>query len=92
MAYSREQLVERAQQTVERLLAALEGERLVPRFVDSYVMGFDRPGLKASPLRYRELLTTVSRECLLAMVAKTGRSGIPLVSRHDCTPRPRKLV
>ncbi len=63
---------ERAAELARRLLAALEGQRLVERFVDSYVAEFDRRGLKAHPLRYRELLATLGREALLAMVAQVG--------------------
>jgi len=70
MDSAREQLALRARETATQLLGALEAEQLVPRFVDSYVMACDRPGLKASPLRYRELLSTLQRECLLAMVAR----------------------
>jgi len=68
--YTREQIALRAQQTVQAMQAALEGERLVARFVDSYVSAFGRKGLKASPLRYRELLSTIGREAWLELAAK----------------------
>ena len=55
-----------------KLLAALEKQRLVARFVDSYVAEYDRRGLKAHPIRYRELLVTLGREALLAMVAQVN--------------------
>lgn len=55
-----------------KLLSALEGEHLVERFVDSYVAEYGRTGLKAHALRYRELLGTLSREALLAMVAQVN--------------------
>ncbi len=55
-----------------KLLAALEKQRLVERFVDSYVAEHGRRGLKAHPIRYRELLATLGREALLAMVAQVN--------------------
>lgn len=60
----------RGRETVRRLRASLVQQRLVERFVDSYVAANDRAGLKASALRYRELLTTLSREAWLALAAK----------------------
>jgi len=68
--YTREQLALRAQQSVREMQAALEEERLVARFVDSYVSAFGRKGLKASPLRYRELLSTIGREAWLVLAAR----------------------
>ena len=47
----------------------LESEKLASRFVDSYVMGFDRRGLRADPARYRRLLALLNQEALLAMAA-----------------------
>ena len=54
----------------EKLLAALESDRLVARFVNSYVAEFGRKGLKADASGYRELLSTLGREALLAMAAQ----------------------
>lgn len=53
-----------------RVLAAFEAERIVPAFVDSYVRQHNRRELKTSPLRYRELLVTLTRESLLAIAAE----------------------
>jgi hypothetical protein len=39
----------RARQAAQRVLGHLEGERLIPRFIDSYIMGFDRKHLKSPP-------------------------------------------
>ena len=39
----------RARLAAQRLLGHLEGERLIPRFIDSYIMGFDRKHLKNPP-------------------------------------------
>jgi hypothetical protein len=58
-----------AGEIANKLLTALESDGLVARFVDSYAVEFDRQGLKDHPHRYRELLSTLGREALLAMVA-----------------------
>lgn len=76
-----------AGEIANKLLGALEGEGLVARFVNSYVAEFGRRGLKDHPHRYRELLATLGREALLAMVAQANaelpsyltRRRLPLV-------------
>ncbi len=76
-----------AGEIANKLLGALEGEGLVARFVNSYVAEFGRHGLKDHPHRYRELLATLGREALLAMVAQVNaelpryltRRRLPLV-------------
>ncbi len=68
MRYRPRQLVVRAQETASLLLSGLERERLVARFLDSYAAEFSRPGQAAHPAQYRELLATIGREALLAMV------------------------
>jgi hypothetical protein len=52
----------------ERLREALERERIVPRFVDSYVIENGRHALQVHASRYRDLLALLQREALLAMV------------------------
>jgi hypothetical protein len=85
--YTREQIVLRAEQTVREMQAMLEGERLVARFVDSYVSAFGRKGLKASPLRYRELLSTISREVWLVLAAKMSAVLPNYLARGTLRPR-----
>jgi len=51
------------------LLAMLHRERLVPRFVDSYVVAHGRYTLQVHPTQYRELLELLHREAILAMTA-----------------------
>lgn len=70
MSNTPEQLARRARDAVSRMLAALEEGGLVARFVDRYVAEHHRPELKASTLRYRELVATITRESLLAMVTQ----------------------
>jgi len=70
MARNAERMESRGREAVHRLREALEEQRLVARFVDAYVAAQNRSGLKESPLRYRELLTTIHRESWLALAAK----------------------
>ena len=64
------EIAEPARDAAHRLTAALEDEQRVARFLDRYVREYDRPGLRESPFRYRELLATVTREALLAAAAR----------------------
>ncbi len=66
---------ERAADAATRVLGHLEGERLIPRFIDSYVMGFDRPGLKNPPDQFAERSNRIGREALVLL-------GL-LVSEHS---------
>lgn len=58
---------ERAAEAARRVLGHLEGERLIPRFIDSYVMGFDRPQLKNPPDAFRERSNQIGREALVLL-------------------------
>lgn len=58
-----------AGELARQLMESLIQERLVPRFVDSYVVEYERYGLQAHPQRYKELIAVLSREALLAMCA-----------------------
>ena len=51
----------------QRLGEALLRERIIPRFVDSYVVEHGRFGLQVHAALYRDLLTLLQREALLAM-------------------------
>jgi hypothetical protein len=64
-----------------RLLSeSLLRERLVPRFVDSYVVEHGRYGLQVHATQYRDLLTLLQREALLASSARAleivGKGGM----------------
>ena len=50
-----------------RAIDSLHAERIIPRFVDSYVVQYGRYALQTHPTRYRELLALIAREALLAM-------------------------
>ncbi len=78
----------------KNLSEALIRERVVPRFVDSYVEQHSRYGLQVHAALYRDLLTLLHREALLAVSAKvlelatqgaTGSDGtkfVPLKKRE----------
>jgi len=59
-----------AAELAERLTVALQRERVVPRFVDSYVVEHGRQALQVHAGMYRDLLTLLQREALLAGSAK----------------------
>lgn len=51
----------------QRLTEALLQERVIPRFVDSYVIENGRHALQVHASHYRDLLSLLQREALLAM-------------------------
>jgi hypothetical protein len=53
-----------------QLTEALQRERVIPRFVDSYVVEHGRYGLQVHAALYRDLLTILQREALLAISAR----------------------
>jgi len=54
----------------QRLSEALLRERLVPRFVDSYVVENGRHALQVHAALYRDLLALLQREALLALTVR----------------------
>ena len=52
-----------------RLIEALLRERIVPRFVDTYVVEHGRFGLQVHAALYKDLLALLQREALIAMSA-----------------------
>lgn len=59
-----------AAELAERLAVVLHRERVVPRFVDSYVVEHGRQALQVHAGMYRDLLALLQREALLAASAK----------------------
>lgn len=55
---------------VQRLTEGLQRERIVPRFVDSYVVEHGRYALQVHASLYRDLLELLQREALLAVTAR----------------------
>src|SRR5262249_31703656 len=64
----------------ERLTSTLPQERIVPRFVDSYVVEHGRQALQVHAGMYRDLLALLQREALLAATAK-------LLELQACEPQ-----
>jgi hypothetical protein len=54
----------------QRLAEGLHRERVVPRFVDSYVVEHGRHALQVHASLYRDLLELLQREALLAVAAR----------------------
>jgi len=66
MAPTKQMPVDPASELAGRLPEALQRERLIPRFVDSYVVEHGRYGLQVHAALYRDLLTLLQREALIA--------------------------
>lgn len=54
----------------QRLPEALIGERIIPRFVDSYVVEYGRHALQVHASLYRDRLALLQREALLALAVQ----------------------
>jgi len=67
MRFTPRQIVIRAQETAYQLLATLDHEALVARFLQTYAKEHNRAGVMQPPL-YRDLMSSVRREALLVMV------------------------
>ena len=70
MAGEKRKSSEHAAKLAELLTLALQRERIVPRFVDSYVVEHGRQALQVHAGMYRDLLALLQREALLAASAK----------------------
>src|SRR3972149_7091721 len=69
----------RARQAAQRLVGHREGERLIPRFIDSYIMGFDRKHLKNPPDLFLARSNQLGRLALLLLgrlLAGKGGGGV----------------
>lgn len=90
-----------AAQLSARLTQALAQERIVQRFVDSYVVEHSRHALQVHAPLYRDLLALLQREALLAATVSllervaagpsTGKKASPL-SRKDAALFRRKFL
>src|SRR5579863_1144327 len=90
---------ELAQKLVETLLR----ERVIPRFVDSYVIENGRHALQVHASLYRDLLSLLQREALLALSVRAlaivcdeprpaGRAKPRAMLRRDATMFRRKFL
>lgn len=66
----------------ERLVMALQQERIVPRFVDSYVVEQSRYALQVHAALYRDLLARLQREALLAACVRTLELALTEAPAH----------
>ncbi len=87
----------------QRITEALLRERLVPRFVDSYVVENSRHALQVHASLYRDLLALLQREALLALSVRAlaivcnepqpaGKSKPRPMLRRDATAFRRKFL
>jgi hypothetical protein len=72
----------------QRLSEALLKERVVPRFVDSYVVDHGRYGLQVHAGLYKDLLGLIQREALLAASAR----AFEIVTSGGATQGSKKLA
>src|SRR4030081_2029793 len=92
-----------ASELAHRLPEALIRERVVPRFVDSYVVENGRHALQVHASLYRDLLALLQREALLALTVRAlaivckepqpaGKSKPRPMLRRDATAFRRKFL
>jgi hypothetical protein len=74
MPYRPRELVIRARDTATMLLATIDRNEMVQRFLDMYAAEFRRPGRADQPGLYRDQLQTIRREAILAMVMRIESS------------------
>jgi hypothetical protein len=72
MPYRPRELVVRAREAAALLLATLDHNEMVPRFLDMYAAENRRPGRADQPAHYREQFETIRREAILAMVLRAA--------------------
>src|SRR6201998_535977 len=66
MSPAKQASIDSAAELAKQLPEALQRERIVPRFVDSYVVEHGRQGLQVHAALYRDLLGLLQREALIA--------------------------
>lgn len=86
MPYRPRELVIRAREAAALLLAALDYNEMVQRFLDMYAAENRRPGRADQPSHYREQLETIRREAILAMVLRV-QSALPTRLKVSVTVR-----
>ncbi len=86
MPYRPRELVIRAREAAGVLLATLDRNEMVARFLDMYAAEHRRPGRADHPAFYREQLATIRREAILAMVLRI-EAALPARLRVSVTVR-----
>lgn len=95
MPYRPRELVVRAREAAAILLATLDHNEMVARFLDIYAAENRRPGRADQPAFYREQLQTIRRESILATVlrieaALPARLKVNVTVRGAKAPRKKK--
>lgn len=86
---------DRAAALAQALVESLQRERIVPRFVDSYVVEHGRQALQVHAGMYRDLLGLLHREALLAASARALEASSwekPRDSRSKPKLKPRSEI
>src|SRR5438034_1064489 len=103
MAQEKPNAVDAPAELAKRITEALLRERVVPRFVDSYVVENGRHALQVHASLYRDLLALLQREALLALTVRAlaivcdephaaGKSKPHPMLRRDATAFRRKYL
>ena len=89
MPYRPRELVVRAREAAAMLLAALDRDEMVARFLDVYAAEHRRPGRADQPAHYREQLERIRRESILAGVLRI-EAALPARLKVSVTVRGAK--
>jgi hypothetical protein len=89
MPYRPRELVVRAREAATRLLATLDRDEMVARFLDLYAAEYRRPGRADQPAFYREQLERIRRESVLAAVIRI-EAALPTRLKVSVTVRGTK--
>jgi hypothetical protein len=103
MAREKQNEIDAPAELAKHISEALLRERLVPRFVDSYVVENGRHALQVHASLYRDLLALLQREALLALTVRAltivcnepqpaGKSKPRPMLRRDATAFRRKFL
>ncbi len=103
MPREKQNAIDAPAELAQRVSEALLRERVVPRFVDSYVVENGRYALQVHASLYRDLLALLQREALLALTVRTlaivcnepqlaGKSKPRPMLRRDATAFRRKFL
>jgi hypothetical protein len=90
MPYRPRELVVRAREAAGLLLATLDREEMVARFLDVYAAEYRRPGRADHPFLYREQLSRIRREAILTMVLRI-EAALPARLKVSVTVRGPKI-
>src|SRR5271168_5640418 len=89
MALAKKTVTDVPTEVALRIASALQQERVVPRFVDSYVVEHGRYALQVHAALYRDLLVLLKREALLAATARALElSTVAPATSKRSKPRP----